>query len=207
MVIEYFVMLIIAGIASLASLFTIAYYLPKMRESVRAKKEADDIVKEILGELHGRLGQQDQRILDQQVKLDTFELRLNEVKSFMSSGEVKEGTKLRETTPVNKTLEEVRNLLKSLGMQKAPIFKEPRVFPPTRMVKELSPTEAQILKLLSEGAKTPRQIEQVIKKSREHTARLLKTLYDSGYVTRTDVMKPYVYEVTAKGREFLGKEA
>ncbi len=51
----------------------------------------------------------------------------------------------------------------------------------------------QILDILAEGPKTSREIERIIGRSREHTARLMKHLYELGYVRRDESTRPYVY--------------
>jgi len=60
-----------------------------------------------------------------------------------------------------------------------------------------------VLKLLMEGPKTSRQIEGLIGRSREHTARLMKKLFEMGYVTRDMASKPYTYTITDSGRTAL----
>lgn len=60
-----------------------------------------------------------------------------------------------------------------------------------------------VLKLLMEGPKTSRQIEGLIGRSREHTARLMKKLFEMGYVTRDMASKPYIYTITDAGRTAL----
>ncbi len=51
----------------------------------------------------------------------------------------------------------------------------------------------KILDILAEGPKTSREIERIIGRSREHTARLMKHLYELGYVRRDESTRPYVY--------------
>ena len=60
-----------------------------------------------------------------------------------------------------------------------------------------------VLKLLMEGPKTSRQIEGLIGRSMEHTARLMKKLFEMGYVTRDMATRPYVYTITDSGRTAL----
>ena len=60
-----------------------------------------------------------------------------------------------------------------------------------------------VLKLVMEGPKTSRQIEGLIGRSREHTARLMKKLFEMGYVTRDMAIKPYTYAITDSGRTAL----
>lgn len=64
-----------------------------------------------------------------------------------------------------------------------------------------------VLKLLVEGPKTSRQIETVIGRSREHTARLMKKLFELGYVTRDTNTKPYTYAITDVGKTVLSQVA
>jgi hypothetical protein len=64
-----------------------------------------------------------------------------------------------------------------------------------------------VLKLLAEGPKTSRQIEIVIGRSREHTARLMKKLFELGYVTRDTSTKPYTYAITDGRKTVLSQVA
>lgn len=64
-----------------------------------------------------------------------------------------------------------------------------------------------VLKLLVEGPKTSRQIEGLIGRSREHTARLMKKMFEMGYVTRDMSSKPYTYSITDSGRTTLQQVA
>jgi predicted transcriptional regulator len=64
-------------------------------------------------------------------------------------------------------------------------------------------TEVKVLRLLVQGAKTSAQIKEEVGRSREHTARLMKNLFDRGLVIRNDRNKPYVYEITDRGRSYV----
>ena len=64
-------------------------------------------------------------------------------------------------------------------------------------------TDAKVLRLLSAGPKSSAQIKDEIGRSREHTARLMKGLFDRGFVVRNDRHKPYVYEITDSGRSYV----
>ena len=58
----------------------------------------------------------------------------------------------------------------------------------------LTETENIILQfLLSEGPKTAREVEAKIEKTREHTARLMKKLWQEGYVERETHKIPFTY--------------
>lgn len=67
-------------------------------------------------------------------------------------------------------------------------------------------TEESVLKtLINEGSKTASQIQTIIGKSREHTARLMKKLYEEGYIERDTRRIPFVYRPTRELRELMKK--
>jgi DNA-binding MarR family transcriptional regulator len=57
-----------------------------------------------------------------------------------------------------------------------------------------------ILKLLSERPRTSREIQHAIGRTREHTSRLMKGLYEMNLVTRESNIKPFKYTITDIGR-------
>jgi len=59
-----------------------------------------------------------------------------------------------------------------------------------------------ILKML-EVPLTSREIQRRIKKSREHTSRLLKKLYSENIVMRDESTRPFKYKITNEGRKLL----
>ena len=56
-----------------------------------------------------------------------------------------------------------------------------------------------VLQLITNKAMTSRDIQITLKRSREHTSRLMKKLFDDGYVERNTESKPYTYSITEKG--------
>jgi hypothetical protein len=75
------------------------------------------------------------------------------------------------------------------------------------MGKEGNGTTDYILKLLSERSRTSREVQVAIGRTREHTARLMKKLYESGAVSRDINTKPFRYSITDAGREMLMRRA
>ena len=61
-----------------------------------------------------------------------------------------------------------------------------------------------VLKLITSKSMTSRDIQITLGRSREHTSRLMKKLFEDGYVKRTTNSKPYTYSVTNKGKEKSG---
>ena len=66
-------------------------------------------------------------------------------------------------------------------------------------IDNVSPTN-YVLRLITNKAMTSRDIQITTKKSREHTSRLMKKLFESGLVQRNTETKPYTYSITEKGK-------
>lgn len=60
-----------------------------------------------------------------------------------------------------------------------------------------------VLHLITNDIITSRDIQVTMGKSREHTSRLLKKMYEDGYLQRDEDTRPYSYSVTQKGLERL----
>ncbi len=70
----------------------------------------------------------------------------------------------------------------------------------------LNETELTVLEFLAaEGEKTAPEIKKQIKLSREHTARLMKKLYERGYLERTTSRIPFTYSLKGEMRKLLKK--
>jgi hypothetical protein len=80
---------------------------------------------------------------------------------------------------------------------------------PIKKEKALAPlteTEVAVLKMLAlEGPKTAPEIKERIKLSREHTARLMKKLYEEGYLERDTRKIPFKYSVKKEMEDLLKK--
>ncbi len=61
-----------------------------------------------------------------------------------------------------------------------------------------------VLKLITSKPMTSRDIQITLGRSREHTSRLMKKLFEDGYVKRNTNSKPYTYSITNKGKEKVG---
>ena len=70
----------------------------------------------------------------------------------------------------------------------------------------LTDTEIAVLEMLStEGAKTAPGIKERVQLSREHTARLMKKLYEEGYLERETGKIPFRYSVKKEMEKLLKK--
>jgi DNA-binding MarR family transcriptional regulator len=70
----------------------------------------------------------------------------------------------------------------------------------------LTDTEVAVLEFLSaEGPKTAPEIKEKVHLSREHTARLMKRLYEEGYLERETIKLPFKYSVKKEMERLLRK--
>ena len=58
-------------------------------------------------------------------------------------------------------------------------------------------------KIAKSSPMTAREIQFNTKKTREHTSRLMKRLYNESLVTRDIDNKPFLYKITDEGRRLL----
>lgn len=61
-----------------------------------------------------------------------------------------------------------------------------------------------VLGLITTREMTSRDIQITIGRSREHTSRLMKRLFEEGLVERNTKKKPFTYKITDKGKGKLG---
>jgi chromosome segregation ATPase len=93
-------------------------------------------------------------------------------------------------------------------LSEAPEVKMEPVIPIRRdkAMAALTDTEVAVLEMLtSEGSKTAPEIKDRIRLSREHTARLMKKLYEKGYLERETGKIPFRYSVKKEMKKFLRK--
>lgn len=90
--------------------------------------------------------------------------------------------------------------LHELGVEMAiPIKKE-------KALAKLTETELAVLEMLAvEGPKTAPEIKERIRLSREHTARLMKKLFEEGYLERDSSKTPFKYSLKKEMEKILKK--
>jgi hypothetical protein len=75
-----------------------------------------------------------------------------------------------------------------------------------KAIAQLTTTELTALEfIVASGAKTAPEIKEQLKLSREHTARLMKKLYEEGYLERDTSKTPFRYNVKKEMERLLGK--
>jgi len=86
-----------------------------------------------------------------------------------------------------------------------------RVLAPTGELGSLpsitTPTELQVLTMLaSEGPKSAPEIGRIVGRSREHTARLMKRLFEEGYIRRDQTRIPFRYSLVERLKQSFVKQ-
>ena len=70
-----------------------------------------------------------------------------------------------------------------------------------------TPTEFQVLTMLAnEGPKSAPEIGKIVGRSREHTARLMKRLFEDGYIRRDQTRIPFRYSLVERLRQSFVKQ-
>lgn len=86
------------------------------------------------------------------------------------------------------------------------VRRDPSIVQPGTLNSITTPTELQVLTLLSnEGSKSAPEIGRLVGRSREHTARLMKKLFDEGYVRRDQSRIPFRYSTVERVKTGLAK--
>ncbi|MCS7115239.1 MAG: MarR family transcriptional regulator [Candidatus Bathyarchaeota archaeon] len=118
--------------------------------------------------------------------------------------------KTREVVASHETLTTRISILEE-KMQKLSVVPEPSVEAVIPIKREkalasLTETELAVLEMLAtEGPKTAPEIKEKIKLSREHTARLMKKLYEDGYLERDSSKIPFRYSIKKEMEKLLNK--
>ena len=134
-----------------------------------------------------RLEYYERQLIDMKIRLDAIEIQGIEQKSEDPNLELKQ---FLEKLVKNEAREEV----KEVDQPEKPIST-----PNSSRIDHTNPIDF-VLHLITNKAMTSRDIQITLKRSREHTSRLMKKLFESGYVQRNTETKPYTYSITEKGK-------
>lgn len=175
---------IVAFVIGLVALYS--YY--KIRPFIKSKSEMIDS-----SQLE-RLEYYEKQLIDMKIRLDSMEMQGVEQKNEDSNLEIKQFLE-----KLSKNQQVIENPITPPKMTEIMNKEESR----TNRMPNLDHNNATdyVLHLITDKAMTSRDIQITLKRSREHTSRLMKKLYDDGYVKRNTSTKPYTYSITEKGKE------
>lgn len=134
-------------------------------------------------------------ISELRTKIDMIELRINPEKSTRLEDELVTSTNAIDDRSHKNISHNVTPVMKSV------IITDKKDDVRDDVALHLN-TVNSILKML-EVPLTSREIQGKIKKSREHTSRLLKKLYSENIVIRDETARPFRYKITNEGRKLL----
>ena len=153
-------------------------------------------------------------------RVDSIEQKITPIESKVRAIRENDETVLKKIAEVNaktETIEASNQALKTkmteleTQMQKlneVPEIKSEPVIPIRRdkAMSALTDTEVIVLEMLSaEGPKTAPEIKDRVRLSREHTARLMKKLYEKGYLERETGKIPFRYSIKEEMKKLLNK--
>jgi len=182
---EVILSVIVAFLVGLGGLFV--YY--KLHPMIKSKEVIDPSQTE-------RLEYYERQLIDMKIRLDSLEIQGMEVKGEdpnldlkqflekLAKNEVKENSTKHTIQPKSKP-------------------EEPQIVSRMPNLDHNNATD-YVLHLITNKAMTSRDIQITLKRSREHTSRLMKKLFDDGYVKRNTDSKPYTYSISEKGKEKIG---
>jgi hypothetical protein len=174
----------------------------------------NSVVEAVVSEYTSRLEEFGKIIGELKVKIDTVELRLQHI-TLQTSDDATDMTlgTSRETISQSKSqLQEHQSPISDVMVSTKSQLQEHQpttITPPTIATTEKSnpnthhSTSDYVLKLLVEKSRTSREIQNSIGRTREHTSRLMRKLYESNLVSRDNSNKPFKYNITDEGRREL----
>lgn len=162
------------------------YFFFKIRPFIKSSSDVTDPTQV------ERLEYYERQLIDMKIRLDSLEIQGVEENPVDPNLELKQFIeKLVETKEPEKQIE---------------VIKEPEIVlekqistPNLSNIEHVSPID-YVLQLITNKAMTSRDIQITTKRSREHTSRLMKKLFESGLVQRNTETKPYSYSITEKGK-------
>ncbi|MCE9652027.1 MAG: winged helix DNA-binding protein [Nitrosarchaeum sp.] len=181
---EVILVVIVSFVIGLVGLYS--YY--KIRPFIKTRSDMIDS-----SQLE-RLEYYERQLIDMKIRLDSMEMQGIEQKSEEPNLELKQFLEnfAKNQQVIEKPIETIKIEEKS---KEEPIS--------THRMPNLDHNNAvdYVLHLITDKAMTSRDIQITLKRSREHTSRLMKKLFDDGYVKRNTNTKPYTYSITEKGKE------
>ena len=143
----------------------------------------------------------DNKIRQYANKLHLYDEAIAELKVKVDMLELSERTRLvsRDIDSTKRDSERDIDMMSQDGV----IIEGSREKPVPSQTRTYLDTLEQILLLLREKPMTTRQIQERVRKTREHTSRIMNGLYHSGFVMRDTSSKPFKYSITETGLRHL----
>ncbi|MGE3858940.1 MAG: hypothetical protein AB7F53_03025 [Nitrososphaeraceae archaeon] len=142
-----------------------------------------------------------QKINEMQIKLDLIEATVSQL-SKISNTNIKTSnnniTEKPNITSHNTISRDIVHEINSDTSQPSVIYNKSVV-----LTNKQNATNYYILKILLKEPLTSNEIKKAIGRTREHTARLMKKLFDLRFVDRDVTTKPFKYKLTNEGKKHI----
>jgi predicted transcriptional regulator len=173
---------IVAFLIGLVGLY--GYY--KVRPFIKSRNEMGDVSQS------ERLEYYERQLIDMKIRLDALEIQGIDQNVEDPNVELKSFLEKLAKNEIQEKLTAQEIIEPEVVVEKA--FSTPEVVE----IGYSNPTN-HVLHLITNKSMTSRDIQITLKKSREHTSRLMKKLFEDGLVQRNTETKPYTYSITEKG--------
>lgn len=191
-----------------------ALYYKRMKKVTNEYAEAKNVVSDItvsfnkqmqrqeehLGKVSYRMEALSERGEDMAAKVEGLEPRIIDVVSKLNKSIENLKEKMGEVEKAQEEIKKQALKIPEVNIEAVIPIKKERALAP------LTETELHILEIIAEGGeKNAPEIKDLIKLTREHTARLVKKLYEDGYLERNTEKTPYAYRVKEEMLKILKK--
>jgi len=180
---EVILSVILAFIVGIIGLY--AFF--KIRPFVKTKSEELDVSQT------ERLEYYERQLIDMKIRLDALEIQGIEEKVEDPNLELKQFIEKLAKNEVQEKPIEIATKPEIVSKKVISMPNVPNIIPTNPI--------NYVLHLITNKDMTSRDIQITLKKSREHTSRLMKKLFEDGYVQRNTESKPYTYSISKKGIE------
>ena len=174
--------------------------LVRYRQVSQKISESSDLGRDLWQALEQRLKKQDERILDMMGRLEVIQSRVMAAAVSQTPAQLAPPPATPTPSPPPERPPGVTESPPVMLQPESHVESQTSQGPGEVMLDE---TQLAAIRLLSESPKNTRQLTDSLGKSREHTARLMKELFELGLVRRNDSTKPFVYQLTDEGRRYL----
>ncbi len=164
--------------------------LLRYRQVSQKISASSDLGKDLWQALEQRMKKQDERILDMMGKFEVVQSRSMVTPVIFAP-----------VSPAHP--QPVQQAVTPTAEKQSDVAELRRVAPQSKSQPVLDVTQKAAINLLNERPRSTIEIKEALRRSREHTARLMKNLFDRGLVIRDDSKKPFVYQLTDAGRRYL----
>jgi len=207
----------------LASMAAVLYY--RRIKGARAKyEEAKDVVGDVVVSFSKQLQRHEEqlekanyRVEGLSTRSENVVLKVEELGKQTSNLASKVANTSEMQDRLTKDIDDMKERLNDIGKAQEDIIKQVSETPeakveaaiPIKRERALAPlteTELRVLEFIAEGGeKTAPEIRDLTRLTREHSARLVKKLYEEGYLERNTGVTPYRYRVKAEMLKLLKK--